>query len=130
LIVKGVVSSVDELRKKGNFLIEVRYGANNEEAVQIVSEKPVKLGQQATVALEGAKMPDGKVAKRSKVAGEWSEGVLLQLGVVSVGSDSGHPAVLAAAATAPELEEDMPTAGGDDEEDAAGKVKQRKKKKG
>jgi len=77
-IVTGKVVSADEMRKKGHFLIEVEY--DGDERVQIVVTKPVSVGQVATVALEGATLEDGKTARRSKIAGEWSEGVLIKLG--------------------------------------------------
>lgn len=80
LEVSGHISSVDELRKKGNFLVEVTYGEGGLERVQVVTDRPVQKGQSAKVALEGATLPTGKKVLRSKIAGEWSEGVLLKLG--------------------------------------------------
>merc|ERR550525_1207119 len=66
------------MRKKGHFLVEVSYG--NEERVQlVVVDREVVVGQHATIALDGATLDNGKQVNRSKVAGEWSEGVLLEL---------------------------------------------------
>jgi len=121
--VEGKIVSVEELRKKGNFLVQVSYGKDGQERVQLVVDREVKVGQGAKVALEGATLPDGKVAKRTKVAGEWSEGVLLSLGsapaVASV--EETEPADAAAP------EEELATAGDGDGES---KARQRKKKKG
>jgi len=118
--INGKVMSVDELRKKGHFLIEVGYGENCQERVQIVADRPVQEGQQATIALEGATLPDGKVVKRSKIAGEWSEGALLSLGAASAAPVEPEEVVMAA-----EAEEEEGGGGGGD-----GKARQRKKKKG
>mmetsp|Transcript_74792 Transcript_74792/g.209916 ORF Transcript_74792/g.209916 Transcript_74792/m.209916 type:complete len:242 (+) Transcript_74792:2-727(+) len=119
--ITGKVVSVDELRKKGHFLIEVAYGEDDQERVQIVADRPVTEGQQAKVALDGAQLPDGKVAKRSKIAGEWSEGVLLSLGSAPAAA-APAPVVEEVAAAEPDTEE---AGGGGD-----GKARQRKKKKG
>lgn len=75
-IVTGKVTSSDELRKKGFFLVEVAYGEDGGR-VQVVVDRRLSEGQQVTIALEGATLPSGKVAQRSKIAGEWSEGVLI-----------------------------------------------------
>eukprot|EP00933_Yihiella_yeosuensis_P072048 TRINITY_DN80337_c0_g1_i1.p1 TRINITY_DN80337_c0_g1~~TRINITY_DN80337_c0_g1_i1.p1 ORF type:complete len:414 (+),score=130.92 TRINITY_DN80337_c0_g1_i1:32-1273(+) len=85
LVVDGKVLSVDELKKKGQYLIEVRYGGGD--CVQIVTDKVVKEGQQVTVGLEGHTLEDGKKVKRSKIAGEWSEGVVLKLGAAPSSPD-------------------------------------------
>lgn len=77
-IVTGKIASSDELRKKGNFLVEVIYG--EDERVQLIIDKPALVGQEATVALDGATLESGKQVKRSKIAGEWSEGALIKLG--------------------------------------------------
>jgi len=111
LIFTGKVASADEMKKKGNLLLEIVY-ADGAKRVQIVTDKPVSVGQEVTVALEGADLPKGGKAKRSKVAGEWSEGVIL-----SIGPKGG------AGGGAAEAEE-MPAKGGGEEET----VKQRKKK--
>jgi len=131
--------SVDEMRKKGHFLIEVEY--DGEERVQIVATQPVSVGQVATVALEGATLEGGKTAKRSKIAGEWSEGVLIKLGggskpaakKATKGADSSSesesdedekPAPKKKQQQEEAEEEDMPVADAKE-----GKAKQRKGKK-
>jgi len=119
LTITGKVASVSELRKKGNFVVEVEY--NDNKRVQIVTDRALVEGQQVTVALEGATLPNGKKAKSSKIAGEWSEGVLLEAGVASGGApeaanEAGEP-------DAP-VEEATPEAAGDDKK---GKARRRKK---
>merc|ERR1712032_606620 len=58
-IVSGLVTSAEEMRKKGHLLIEVTYG--NDKTVQlVVVDKAVQTGQNCTVALEGAELPNGK----------------------------------------------------------------------
>jgi len=78
LVVTGTVESSEELRKKGCFLLEVLCPDGRRR--QLVADGPALLGQSATLALEGATLKGGKQVKRSKVAGEWSEAVLLELG--------------------------------------------------
>mmetsp|Transcript_64052 Transcript_64052/g.139306 ORF Transcript_64052/g.139306 Transcript_64052/m.139306 type:complete len:438 (-) Transcript_64052:31-1344(-) len=75
------VTSVTALKKKGHHLVEVN--CNGDELQLVVEpDAPVpRVGQLVTVALEGAKLDSG-VVKRRKVGGEWSEGVLLELGSV------------------------------------------------
>jgi len=120
-MVSGLVTSAEEMRKKGHLLVEVSYGSD--ETVQlVVVDKAVQVGQKATVALEGAELPDGKKAKRTKVAGEWSEGVLLELGPAPLGS------------TAPEIEpeaveaEEAAVEDKQGQEEESGKARRRKKK--
>jgi len=126
LIVQGTVSSVEELRKKGNFLVEISYGSDGR--VQLVVDKTIQVGQKAKVALEGATMPNGNVARRSKVAGEWSEGVLLELGAAS--TPTASPAQEEVAAGDGEVA-DEPAAEDISSADAGdSKARQRKKKKG
>lgn len=129
LIVQGKVSSVEELRKKGHFLVEVSYGTDGAERVQLVVDKTIQVGQQAKVALEGAALPGGGgVAKRSKVAGEWSEGVLLELGAMSrAPAPTAEDAAVGEEVAEEPAEEDPSTAGGGGE---GTKARQRKKKKG
>jgi len=120
-IVSGLVTSVEEMRKKGHLLVEVSYG--NDKTVQlVVVDKPVQAGQKASVALEGAELPNGKTAKRSKVAGEWSEGVLLELGSAPVGSGSD------ARETEPEVVHTEEKMEDQEEEEDSGKARRRKKK--
>mmetsp|Transcript_33379 Transcript_33379/g.95885 ORF Transcript_33379/g.95885 Transcript_33379/m.95885 type:complete len:432 (+) Transcript_33379:162-1457(+) len=77
LTITGKVQSSTELRKKGHFLVEVVHGSD--EVVQLVVDRPVTAGQEATVALEGATLDSGDEVQRCKIAGEWSEAVLLAL---------------------------------------------------
>ncbi|CAK0867440.1 unnamed protein product [Prorocentrum cordatum] len=118
LIFTGKVTSVDEMKKKGHLLIQVAHGS--EDTVQVVVvDKAVSVGQMATVALEGATLPNGKQAKRAKVGGEWSEGTLLELG-------AGSGAAAPAAVEAEPMDADDAAA----EEDAAGAgAKPRRRKK-
>jgi len=77
LVVRGTILVVERLRKKGHFLIEVRY--HGDERAQIVTDwSDLSVGQEATIALQGAPSEGGQRAKR-KVAGEWSEGTLLEV---------------------------------------------------
>jgi len=124
-IVTGTIISSDELRKKGHFLIEVRYGTEDDddpETAQLVVEKELQIGQKVKIALEGAELPSGKIAKRSKVAGEWSEGVLLE--ELSGGGGPTPPKE-----AEPAVEEEAP-AQDEDEAEGKSKARQRKKKKG
>lgn len=121
LIVDAKVVSVDELRKKGQYLVEVAY--KDTKRAQIVTEKELPVGQQVRVALEGA-VVDGKKVKRTKVGGEWSEGQIL-----SEGGAAPAPAK-AAKKEEPEVapeEEDEGEAEGTGEK--SGKTRQRRKKK-
>lgn len=119
LIVKGHVVSVSEMRKKGHFLVEVEHGDDKEVVQLIVVDREVQEGQEVTVALEGAELPNGKVAKRQKVAGEWSEGELLEI-LAAPAVD--HAAVDGSCAEV--VESDMK----ENDDDEEGKPKQRKKK--
>jgi len=120
--VSGLVTSVEEMRKKDHLLVEVSYG--NDQTVQlVVVDKAVQVGQKATVALEGAELPGGKKAKRSKVAGEWSEGVLLELGPAPVGGGSAAPEIEPEVVEKEEVVESK-----QDQEEEGGKARRRKKK--
>merc|ERR1712187_17320 len=88
LIVKGSVVAVTELRKKGHLLIEVLHGEDEERAQIVVVDREVHEGQIATIALEGAVLPSGKTAKRQKVAGEWSEGELLEVSSAAAATEA------------------------------------------
>lgn len=125
--VTGKVISVDELRKKGYFLVQVTY--KDDEQVQVVTDKPPVVSQKVTVALEGMLLPDGKTVKRSKVAGEWSEGVIIEMGH-SPPKESPKSTFEADADSPPVTEPAPPT---DGDEDAAvepkGQARQRRKKK-
>jgi len=82
LIVEGLVVSVNEMRKKGHMLVEVSYEecGRDERAQMVLIDQEVKDGARVKIALEGAVPPGKKTAvKREKVAGEWSEGVLLEI---------------------------------------------------
>jgi len=122
-IVSGFVTSAEEMRKKDHLLIEVSYG--NDQTVQlVVVDRAVQVGQKATVALEGAELPGGKKAKRSKVVGEWSEGVLLELGPAPIGGGSDAPPEVE-----PEVAETEEVAESkQDQEEEGGKARRRKKK--
>jgi len=74
LTVAGVVASCEPLRKKGNFLLSVTVGSKQ---VQVVAPKEYDEGQKVKIALEGATLENGKTVKREKIAGEWSEGSLI-----------------------------------------------------
>lgn len=88
-IVDGVVASMNELKKKGFFLVEVSHGAD-EEICQVISEgKSVQVGMKVRVALEGAQLDGGRTVKRKKIAGEWSEGEILELAQAGAGAASG-----------------------------------------
>lgn len=76
LIVNGKITSVDELRKKGHFLVHIAHSGDS--AQLVVVDKSVVVGQKVRVALEGATLPNGKTVKRNKLGGEWNEGVLLE----------------------------------------------------
>jgi len=117
-ILKGVVESVSELRKKGHHLVEVLL--ENDERVQIIETRSdVVVGQQATVAMAGTTLPSGKQVQRSKIAGEWSEGVILELSAPVSSGDATQTAE-----AAPEAPETAPG----DEADGAGEPRQRKNK--
>eukprot|EP00927_Polykrikos_kofoidii_P051858 TRINITY_DN45640_c0_g1_i1.p1 TRINITY_DN45640_c0_g1~~TRINITY_DN45640_c0_g1_i1.p1 ORF type:complete len:425 (-),score=121.01 TRINITY_DN45640_c0_g1_i1:97-1371(-) len=123
LTVSGKIASISELRKKGHLLVEVTYGSD--ESVQlVVVDRQLTIGQNATVALEGATLPDGKKAKRSKVAGEWNEGVLLELGKGSASKVQAAEEEQAQAAPEAHVED-----GGEAEETKGEKSKPRKRKK-
>lgn len=74
LTVAGVIASCEPLRKKGNFLLSVTVGSKQ---VQVVAPKEYDEGQKVRIALEGATLENGKTVKREKIAGEWSEGSLI-----------------------------------------------------
>jgi len=123
LFIQGKIEAVDELRKRGNFLVEVSY---SEGSVQIVCDRSdLVVGQEVTAALEGATLENGQRVKRAKVAGEWSEGVLVK---VSAAPPKTNPAGECDVADTEEHEEAA------DEEisapDETQKARQRKKKKG
>lgn len=121
LVVEGAVVCVEELRKQGHFLVEVAHGKDGRVQL-VIADKVVQVGQRATVALEGAVLPSGKRAQRTKVAGEWSEGVLLELGPARAAEASTAVVEAEEEATAP-VEEPA-----DEKEEAGGKARQRKKK--
>jgi len=123
LIVKGRVASVRGMRKKGHLLVEVVYG--EDETVQlIVVDREVCEGREVTIALEGAELPNGKVAKRQKVAGEWSEGELLEI----FAAPAVNPVDSIDDSCAAANESDMKEEDDDETQEQEGKPKQRKKK--
>merc|ERR1711907_754496 len=82
LIVEGKVRTAEEIRKKkGHYVLEVTFEEDGqEESVNIVCDKDVQEGSLVKVALEGALIP-GRSApvEAKKVAGEYSEGELLEV---------------------------------------------------
>lgn len=77
LVMRGTILVVERLRKKGHFLIEVRY--HGDERAQIVTDwNDLSVGQEVSIELHGAPSESGQRPKR-KVAGEWSEGALLEV---------------------------------------------------
>lgn len=83
--VEGVVVSIQQMRKKGHFLAEVAYGINSTCCQVVVARSDIAVGMRALLALEGAELEGGRMVKKKKVAGEWTEGELLEL----------HPAMVA-----------------------------------
>jgi len=89
LIVEGKVLSSDEMKKKGHHLLEVLCD-DDERVTIVVIDKVVPEGARVKVALEGGKGLKGEV-KRQKIAGEWSEGELLEV-LANVDETSSAPA--------------------------------------
>jgi hypothetical protein len=77
LIVDAKVCSVEDLRKKGQYMVEVSYGSGK--TAQLVVDRNVEVGHELKVALEGA-VHKGKQVKRTKVAGEFNEGIVIDWG--------------------------------------------------
>lgn len=120
LTVQGLLTSVSEMRKKGHFLLEVAYGDDGRAQI-VVEREGLVAGQKVTVALEGATLENGKTVKRSKIAGEWNEGVLLEAGDAPI-TAAGLPPAEDDAADAEEELKDAP-------DEKEGKARQRKKDK-
>lgn len=121
LIVEGRVAEVNEMKKKGHLLIEVVYDADGEEerASIVIIDRQVPEGARVKIALEGAVVPGrSDPVKRQKLAGEWSEGELLEI-LAAKAEDSAAPA---------KVPEDSPGGVVEDEEEAEGKPRERKKK--
>lgn len=79
LVVLGSITSVEELRKKkGHYLLGIPCCGSK--TLHVVTDRPAVVGEFATIALEGARLRDGQLVRCMKIAGEWSEGVLLSLG--------------------------------------------------
>merc|ERR1712217_645494 len=71
------VVSAQDMRKKGHVLVECEF--EDMKSVHIVTDRPnVAIGSSAIVALAGATL-DGQILKPRKIAGEWSEGVILEI---------------------------------------------------
>lgn len=124
LIVKGRVASVDEMRKKGHLLVEIVHGDDEETVQLIVVEKKLCVGQEVSIALEGAELPNGKVVTRQKIAGEWSEGELLEIFAAPVVDPTATVDDSCDMANESEMKEEDDDKGQEQE----GKPKQRKKK--
>lgn len=115
LIVEGKVFSTSEMKKKGHLLVEFSYEEDGEEERSqiVVVDREVQEGARVKVALEGA-VHKGRTIKRQKVAGEWSEGELVE--------------VLVGAAAAPEKAVEESHAGVAEEAEDDGKARKRKGK--
>mmetsp|Transcript_20045 Transcript_20045/g.37887 ORF Transcript_20045/g.37887 Transcript_20045/m.37887 type:complete len:311 (-) Transcript_20045:66-998(-) len=71
------VASVSALRKKGHVLLDVV--ADDRVCRQVVTDRPnIAVGIFVSLALPGATVA-GKVVKQQKIAGEWSEGMLVHM---------------------------------------------------
>lgn len=80
LIVEGTVVDASEMKKKGHLLLEITYEEDGEEERTqiVVVDREVQDGARVKIALEGA-VHKGRTIKRQKVAGEWSEGELVEI---------------------------------------------------
>eukprot|EP00746_Dinoflagellata_sp_MGD_P112156 gnl/MRDRNA2_/MRDRNA2_49116_c0_seq1.p1 gnl/MRDRNA2_/MRDRNA2_49116_c0~~gnl/MRDRNA2_/MRDRNA2_49116_c0_seq1.p1 ORF type:complete len:587 (+),score=114.43 gnl/MRDRNA2_/MRDRNA2_49116_c0_seq1:77-1837(+) len=79
LFVKCRVHAVSSTRKQGRFLVEVQQ-ADSGACIQLVATRTdVAVGQLWVVALPGATLEDGQLVKQVKIAGEWSEGALVEI---------------------------------------------------
>lgn len=77
-VARCTVMSVSSLRKKGHSLLEMQGTAS--ESLQMVTDRPhVEVGHIVLVALPGSVLEDGRVARREKIAGEWSEGLIIDI---------------------------------------------------
>merc|ERR1712130_198533 len=85
LFITGEIASVDELKKKGNFVVEIVYNENDRVTV-VTDNKNLAEGQKVKVALEGAVLDNGKTVKASKVGGEWSMGQIFEV----LGNSDSH----------------------------------------
>lgn len=77
LVVRCEVISVSSMKKKGRALVELRCAHGDR--VQVVTDKSgIIAGQAATVALPGAVLENGRMVRREKIGGEWSEGAFIE----------------------------------------------------
>jgi len=78
MTVHSEVTSVSSLRKKGHFLVEMQ--PDGGDSMQIVTTRSdIIVGQTVLVVLPGTVLQDKSVITRHKIAGEWSEGVLVDI---------------------------------------------------
>lgn len=81
-LMKCEVTSQAALKKKGHFVLELR--AASSQCFQIVTDRSVTIGDLVMVALTGTKLADGSLVKQSKIAGEWSQGALVDVEMMPV----------------------------------------------
>jgi len=79
LFVTCKVQAVSATRKQGRFLVEVQR-RDSGACMQVVGTRSdVGVGQVWLIALPGATLEDGQQVKQAKIAGEWSEGALVEI---------------------------------------------------
>lgn len=79
LFVKCKVNAISATRKQSLCLVEVER-SDSGACMQVVVARPdVAVGQVWLVALPGATLQDGQKVKQTKIAGEWSEGALVEI---------------------------------------------------